>query len=664
MRRTATAVLLLATFATYLACSADAPTATPSPTPGPGPNGTSALQIQLFTTNPNPSAGACTLIQAIVKLNGVNVPDGTGVAFSTDFGIFSQNGLPLISVTTQNGAAVTALCSNLSGLANVHASARVGNESGSASISISFQPSAQAAPFFTFCNPSNGPSSGGTTLTINGGRFTGSVGTTRVTFTAAGVTREALVTDLTATTLTVTTPGFPEAVAPTVPTTIMVTFNTNSSTPTILTIPNCFVFGTQASGTPSVTAVLPASGSNSGNTRVTIVGSGFVAPLQVFFGPVEAQVLSVTFNQIVALTPPASGAGLPNLNQTVTVRVHEVNSGVDGSLVNAFRFTPAIQITSNNNSLQRVDQNFSPVTIFGQGFQAPVAVSLAGVVVNSILSVSATEIVVIPGFPASITGCKDIAGAVSVTNIDSGDTASGSSFTYLVAVTAPVISSINPPSGPPGTAVTIIGNGMSLVNTVKFGSRAASITAQSATSITVVAPDPGGAPPACPSGTPPGTLVNGTLADITLTATSTGCAVSATGAFLYQQPCSGSPLTPDLAVTKSANPSTVTSGSNTTFSIVVNNIGTADATGVVITDPLPANTTFSSCTVTAGTCSFAAGTVTANVGTIPPGGFANFSIVVNVTGPPRQFTNNASATTTAAEPNLGNNTGSATVTVQ
>ena len=146
-------------------------------------------------------AGTCTAIQAIVTLNGVLVSDGTGVSFTTDLATssFQQNGLPLISVVTSNGAAVTALCSTAAGLANVRATATVGTNTGSATISIAFQPTPLVAPFFSFCSPSFGPSTGGTVLTINGGRFTGDASTTRATFTAAGVTREALVSNVTAT---------------------------------------------------------------------------------------------------------------------------------------------------------------------------------------------------------------------------------------------------------------------------------------------------------------------------------------------------------------------------------------------------------------------------------------------------------------------------------
>lgn len=530
MRRIAIALLLLGLVGAYWACSTDAPVPTPPGGTGQPPTGTSALQIQLFTNNPNPTAGSCTAIQAIVKLSGANAPDGTGVQFSTDFGVFAQNGLPVISVTTQNGIALTAVCSDLAGLANVKATAKIGNDSGNASITISFQPSAQAGPFFTFCNPSFGDKAGGTTLVISGGRFTGTASTTRAAFSALGITREALVTNVTATTVTLTTPGFPEAVSPTVPVNITLTFNTSSTGPITLSVPNCFAYGTTASGTPSITAILPASGTNEGNTRVTIVGSGFSAPLQVFFGPVEATVLSISFNQIIALTPPAFGAGAPNLNQTVAVRVHEVNSGLDSNTNVTFRFTPPVQIISfEGANVQPINGPFTPVTIHGQGFQAPVKVSLAGWVA-SVLSVSATEILVQPG-GAIPTGCTDISGPMSVTNIDTGDTATGQVFTYLVKAAAPTITSVTPGSGSSGT-ITILGSNFfacpaaACISSVTVGGKAASFSITGTGSIT--ASYSGFTVPVCPSGTPGGSLV--ASGDVVVTNTA-GCSATASGAF-------------------------------------------------------------------------------------------------------------------------------------
>jgi uncharacterized repeat protein (TIGR01451 family) len=656
MRRIAYVFLGLALVgAASWSCSADSPGPTPPKTVSPGPTGSSGLQIRLFTSNANPVAGACTLIQAFVFLNGANVPDGTGVSFSTDLATssFQQNGLPLISVVTQSGTTTTALCSTAVGVATVRATATVGSETGSATITIAFQASPQSAPFFTFCSPSFGPPEGGMTLTINGGRFAGDPTTTRVTFTAAGVTREALVTNVTATAVTLITPAFPEATSPSVPVSITLTLNTKSASPVILSLPNCFSYGTSTPSTPTITAVLPSSGSNEGNTRVTIIGSGFVAPLQVFFGAVEAQVLSVSFNQIIALTPPASGAGLPNLNASVTVRVHEVTSGLDASLANAFRFVTKAQITSAEPTLERVDQPFTPVTIFGQGFLAPVAVTLAGIPAT-VISVSATELLVLPGTPF-LTACADVSGQISVTNINSGDTATGLTFTYQAAITKPLITSVSPSVGPPGTTVTISGSNLGNITSVTFGTRPAPIVSVSNGAIVVTVPDSGDTAPACPAGTAAGTLLNVTTPPVPVTVTSamTTCTTTVAGAFQYQLPCKPGA---DLSIAKTASPSPVGTGGVLTYSITVNNAGPNTAQNVVVTDSLPGGTSFLSCSTSQGTCSLSGINVTANLGDIPSPGLATVTIQVTVTAQgPSSITNTAFVTSSTPDTNTANN---------
>jgi len=705
MRRIAITLTVLALVAGAFGCSSDAPTPPKVGGPGgPGPSGSSALQIRLFTSNPNPPAGTCTLIQAIVTLNATPVPDGTGVSFSTDFGVFAQNALPLISVVTQNGAAVTALCSEFPGTAVVRASATSGGESGSATISIAFQPAAAGAgPFVSFCDPSFGPSTGGTALAIHGGRFcatsgcTGAeVGTTRILFIVNGVAREATVTSVTNDVISVLTPGFPEVTSPTTPVEIRVTLRTNTASPVILTLPNCFAFGTTLPTTPTITAVLPSSGTNEGNTRVTIIGSGFQSPVQVFFGNVEATIVSVSFNQIVALTPAAFGAGRDNLNQIVDVRVRNVTSGQEATLAAGFRYVQPVQLTSIANNEQRVDLPFTPVTIYGHGFQAPVAVTLAGRPAT-IISVSESELVVLPSRPF-LSSCGDVSGDVSVTNINSGDTATGLSFTYLVDQTRPVIVSISPQKGPPGTVVIITGFNLPVSPgdaEVKFGGRLAVVSSASSTQLVVVAPDQGQTAPLCstgPPGTAAGTLLSsgGPLA-ISVTNRLTTCSATADDSFQPQLPCVPSSPTPtatasatptptstptptppppaDLSVLKSA-PATAATGTTITYMVVVTNNGPGSANNVTVNDPLPTGTTFVSCVPSIGTCSGpnvgTNGTVTANLGLMGAAGSATLTIMANITALPGTSVSNTatvSQTPPSADPIMANNLASAATTV-
>jgi len=251
MRRIAIRVAVLALLAGFIGCAADAPTA---PRPGGGGPGGNALQINLFTNDPNPNAGTCSLVQAIVTLNGSNVANGTGVVFTTDLGTFAQNGQANISAVTGGGSAAVSLCSSQAGIANVHASVSVQGKNASASLPVSFQPSASQV-FLTSCSPTFGSPDGGTTLTINGGRFFGNAGTTRVAFIAAGLTREGLVTSVTSSAITVTTPNFPEAASQ--PLQVRITLGAGTANPVTLNAPNCFVFGNGGPGTPVINAVLP-----------------------------------------------------------------------------------------------------------------------------------------------------------------------------------------------------------------------------------------------------------------------------------------------------------------------------------------------------------------------------------------------------------------------
>ena len=134
----------------------------------------SALTIQLFTNDANPKAGTCTLIEAIVTLNGTAVPDGTSVNFSTDFGTFAQNGLPLVSVVTterrggRRPSAAPARDRRRSRPRRPRRQDRLGEPRRSSS-----SPRRRTLPFVSSCSPSFGPKEGGTTLTLNGGRFFG-----------------------------------------------------------------------------------------------------------------------------------------------------------------------------------------------------------------------------------------------------------------------------------------------------------------------------------------------------------------------------------------------------------------------------------------------------------------------------------------------------------
>jgi len=116
----------------------------------------------------------------------------------------------------------------------------------------------------------------------------------------------------------------------------------------------------------------------------------------------------------------------------------------------------------------------------------------------------------------------------------------------------------------------------------------------------------------------------------------------------------------DLALTKTVdNPAPTVLGLTVTFTITVTNAGALPATGVIVTDLLPAGLQFVSATASQG--SYNSGTGLWTVGTVDNTGARTLTIRanVNVAGP---IINTATLTSAdQPDPNLANNTASATV---
>ena len=127
------------------------------------------------------------------------------------------------------------------------------------------------------------------------------------------------------------------------------------------------------------------------------------------------------------------------------------------------------------------------------------------------------------------------------------------------------------------------------------------------------------------------------------------------------------PPTSNLSLTMTSTPNPVGSGAQVTYDIEAYNDGPQNATNTVVTDQLPAGTTFVSCTTTIGTCTGPAsgtnGTVTANIGTLNSATIAKVRIIVQVTAAAgATISNTASVNSSRFDSNTANN--SATTTTQ
>lgn len=118
----------------------------------------------------------------------------------------------------------------------------------------------------------------------------------------------------------------------------------------------------------------------------------------------------------------------------------------------------------------------------------------------------------------------------------------------------------------------------------------------------------------------------------------------------------------DLSLTKTVAPPSVSVGQAVTFTITVANAGPDPASGVVVTDNLPAGLAFVS---TSGCAESPAGGVpTCTLGTIPALGQAQYTIVATATGSVTgAIVNIATASTASEETNPGNDSGQATLNV-
>lgn len=130
-------------------------------------------------------------------------------------------------------------------------------------------------------------------------------------------------------------------------------------------------------------------------------------------------------------------------------------------------------------------------------------------------------------------------------------------------------------------------------------------------------------------------------------------------------------LSPDLAITKSDGGATVAPGGTVAYTLGYSNLSTFGATGVVLTETVPANTTFNAGASTAGWLCAPNGnpgsTCTLAVGALAGGGSGSATFALTVVDPVAsgvtQISNSASIASSASDPVPGNNTASDTTPV-
>ena len=522
---------LLALILIFGGCKAESPT-TPTVTSPGAPSGgvtppTNAT-INLTVSNANPLVNSNVVITATVTQNNQNVPNGTAVQFSTTLGTFTDTGTTITIRTTTNGVATATLTSATAGTATI--TATVNNVSKSTTVTFSTQPVTQpppsTTPTVTSITPTTGRPEGGDVITITGTNFNGPI---RVLFDLGnGTVKEAFVNSFTSTQIIAVTPRIDLAAGTTQAADVIVITQAGTAGEQRVVKASAFTFAS-AVLTPVIRALQPTSGPIDGGTRITITGDAFQQPVQVFFNSAEAQLISVTFNTIIVMSPRASDT-TPNGSGVVTgpvdVTVKNINSNKSTTFSGGFRYVSKMAITTAAPTAGPFTGG-TRITIDGVGFDDPLAVVISagtgGGIAAQVIRVSATEVVAITS-GVQPSGCSDIAGPITVTNTANGDSATGPVFTFRIP--KPLITNIAPNPTSIGATVNV-----TVLNAVGFaritiGGVAATISGQTdngngTTTFAVVVPSTVQLNTvSCPAG---GTAPAPTAFDVTYTSATTGC---------------------------------------------------------------------------------------------------------------------------------------------
>jgi large repetitive protein len=307
-----------------------------------------------------------------------------------------------------------------------------------------------AAPTVTGISPAQGPAAGGTTVTITGTGFSGSLSVNFGTITASNVS--------------IVSPTQITAISP-----------PNSAGTVHVTVTG--LGGTTATSSadqftylaaPSVTGVSPAVGPVTGGTQVTITGTGFTGATVVGFGSIAATNVVVVSATTITATSPAELPG--------PVDVTVVGPGGVSAATAADQFIYAVApAVTGISPAAGPTAGGTQVTITGTGFTGATAVNFGTLAASSVVVVSATQIVATS--PAGTAGTVDVTvtGPIGVSATSAAD-----QFAYTPA---PTVTGLSTASGPAagGTSVTINGTGFTSASVVDFGTTAA-------TNVVVVSP--------------------------------------------------------------------------------------------------------------------------------------------------------------------------------
>jgi hypothetical protein len=372
-----------------------------------------------------------------VTLTGTGFIGATAVRFGAT---------PATSFTVTSASQITAVAPAGTGTVQV----TVTSPGGTSSQAVMFTYVAASVPTLTSVTPSQGPATGGNTVTLTGTNLSA---VTQVLF---GGTPATLFTLVSATQIT--------AVAPPGTGTVQITATSPGGTSNPLTY--AYV------PAPVLTSVAPNQGPTTGGTTLTLTGTGFTGATAVRFGATPATSFTVTSaTQITAVAPP--GAEGP-----VAVTVSTPGGTTSPSVPQSYFYYLGLPALSSVVPASGPTPGGNTVTLTGTNLTGATAVQFGATAASSFTVVSATQITAVA--PAGT-------GTVQITVTTPGGTSNPLTYTY---VTVPVLTAIAPNQGPMtgGATVTLTGTGLTLATAVTFGATPAPFTVISDTLLTAVVP--------------------------------------------------------------------------------------------------------------------------------------------------------------------------------
>src|SRR5216683_246961 len=366
-----------------------------TPTPGIGP------MVSKISPMNGPATGGTS-----VMITGINFTGATSVSFGST---------PASSITFISDMQITAVSPAGCGTVDVTVTTQSGTSAKSKADLFTY---ISSTPTVAYINPSSGPTTGGTSVTITGSGF---MCTTTVSFGSTATSDFKVDSD---TQITVVSPPGSGIVD--------VTVTTPSGTSST-TYDDQFDY---IPPPPTVTGIDPNNGPATGGISVTITGTGFTSDASVLFGSTPASGITfISDTKITAISPP--GCGIAN------VTVSTPNGTSATSPVDLFTYVPSTPTVTGINPDSGPTTGGTMVTISGSGFMCATGVSFGPTPASSssITVVSDTQITV-DSPPAGI-------GTVDVTVSTSSGTSAitgNDQFTYLL-YSHQIVVDISPKSG-------------------------------------------------------------------------------------------------------------------------------------------------------------------------------------------------------------------------